>query len=64
MEDDYRPKPPDLQEWTEKYGAYWKIPCDEWDAANANYQHYRRAFLGGPLSEADRTPIKRRTGRR
>ena len=64
MEDDGRPKPPDLQECIEKYGAYWKIPWHEWDAANAKYQHDRRGYLGGPLSKTDRTAIKRRARRR
>jgi hypothetical protein len=63
MEDDHRPKPPDLQAWIEKYGAYWKILWHEWDAANEKYQHDRRAYLGGPLSEADRKAIKRRARR-
>jgi hypothetical protein len=58
-----RPKSPDLQAWIEKYGAYWKIPWAEWDAASAKYQHVRRAYLGGSLSEADRTAIKRRARR-
>jgi hypothetical protein len=31
-----RPNPfPDLQEWVVKYGGYWRIPWDEWDAAVA-----------------------------
>ena len=64
MEDDDRPKPPNLQEWIEKCGAYWKIPWQEWDATNAKYQHDRRAYLGGPLSKKDLTAIKRRARRR
>jgi hypothetical protein len=63
MVDNHRPKPPDLQHWIEKYGAYWKILWQEWDAANAKYQRDRRAYLGGPLGEADRTAIRRRVRR-
>ena len=62
MEDDDRPKLSNLQQWIEQYGAYWKIPRHEWDAANAKYQDDRRAYLGGPLSKADRTAINRRHG--
>ena len=63
MQGDDRPKPPDLQAWIEKYDAYWKIPWQNWDAVNAKYQHDCRAYLGGPLSEADRKAIKRRARR-
>ena len=36
-----RLKPPDLQEWVAKYGGYWKIPWNEWDAAVKRYQELR-----------------------
>jgi hypothetical protein len=64
MKDDDRPKPPDLQEWIAKHGAYWQIPWHEWDAVTAMYQNDRRAYLGGPISKEDRTAIKRRQRRR
>ena len=59
-----RSKSPDLQVWIEKFGAYWNIPWQEWDAINEKYQHDRRAYLGGPLSAADRKVVKRRVRRR
>jgi hypothetical protein len=35
-------RPPDLQEWIEKYGGYQNIPWDQWDRMNAEYQARRR----------------------
>jgi hypothetical protein len=29
-------KYPDLQEWVRRYGGYWNIPWDQWDAAVAD----------------------------
>jgi hypothetical protein len=37
--------PPDIQGWITRHGAYWAIPWEEWDAANARYQELRRRNL-------------------
>ncbi len=63
-DNDVRPKPPDLQQWIEKYGGYWNIPWPEWDAANIEYQHFYRAGLARPPGEANRNAVKRRVRRR
>ena len=39
------PRPPDLQEWVERYGGYWNIPWAEWDAAMQEWHRQRRVGL-------------------
>ena len=41
---------PDLQEWVRRYGGYWNIPWDKWDAAVAAYEIERRAYLAMPTA--------------
>jgi hypothetical protein len=33
---------PDLQEWLARYGGYWEIPWDRWDAAMERAGMYPR----------------------
>ena len=35
------PLAPDLQEWIEHYGDYWKIPWDTWDEYVDDWQRRR-----------------------
>jgi hypothetical protein len=39
------PKPPDLQEWTARYGGYRRIPWDQWDKAVEDWRRARRAVI-------------------
>lgn len=40
-----RPRPPDMHQWMTKHGGYHKIPWDQWEAANNQYQLDRRQGL-------------------
>jgi hypothetical protein len=55
--DDGGPRPPDLQEWIDRYGGLPKIPWDKWDAAIAEYQRERRAVFVAELEATKRCAV-------
>ena len=50
------PKAPDLQEWVAKYGGYWNIPWDLWDAHVAEWEIERRLHSVGRVISKDTAP--------